>query len=237
MKVCIYTACAGDYEKMKPILSQSIPCDWIAFTEDERGTEYAGWTWMPLRYNGTKDASPRLRAKWYKVLPWMALPGYEYTIWIDSSVTVTSPTFAEDMLGYLDGFDLAAFRHPYRTGIYSEAMVSVNMPKYQGQRLIEQVKHYSDQGYPADGGLWCGTVIARHEDPGDLFAAGILPRRDSALLHEWMQRWWEEILEWSLQDQLSLPYVSWVLGVQPHVIPGNLYDGKWFTVQHQPEAL
>ena len=52
-----------------------------------------------------------------------------------------------------------------------------------------------------------------------------------------MQRWWEEILEWSLQDQLSLPYVSWVLGVQPYVIPGNLYDGKWFTVQHQPEAL
>ena len=88
------------------------------------------------------------------------------------------------------------------------------MPKYAGMSLRAQVDAYLTEGMP-DNMLWAGGVIARrHDDDGVMVHPNILLGL----------KWYHECRRWSPQDQISLPYVLWKLGIEPAIIPGNIYE-------------
>jgi hypothetical protein len=86
------------------------------------------------------------------------------------------------------------FPHPDRDCVFEEAMVSAGMLKYRGLRLEQQVDGYRGRGIQPHAGLHACGVIARKEP---------LP----AKLRHATEVWWAENLEWTYQDQLSLPFV------------------------------
>jgi hypothetical protein len=204
-----FTAVFGGYDLLKPF-----PVDAgmaaICFTDDAE-LEASGWTIgvvEPLHEHS------RMSAEYFKVMGHVAMSEFDQTLWIDASLQIDEPTFPEEALSYLECGDLALFLHPDRACIYPEAEKSAGMLKYQDQAVHEQVAHYRDEGHPEDAGLYAATVIARNQR--------------SPRIAELNERWWDENLRWTYQDQLSLPPVLRELGIRPTIFAQNLYHNRWF---------
>jgi hypothetical protein len=135
-------------------------------------------------------------------------------IWVDGSIRITSAKFVEYMVEQA-GDTMAAFQHPWRTCIYEEAQECHDMIKYRDQPILSQVEHYRDLGWPENGGLIAGGVICWKR-------SYINPRANQA--------WWEEMMKWSLQDQLSFPIVASEHGLEVNVCNKSLMNNEYFQV-------
>jgi hypothetical protein len=213
----VYTAIAGGYDPLRE--HPYVPgVDWVAFSD--RVLDFARTDWDVLPMVWFVNAHPRTRAKWYKVRSCMDIGKYDRTLWIDGSIELHSDALIRAALERDEPMTL--YQHPDRDCIYNEAHLAKNMPKYKDQDLEAQVRHYKSNGHPKQWGLW---------------ASGIIARQRCALTMRIEERWWEEILKWSYQDQLSLPYVFRELDFKPGTFDGNMWESPWFTAHTQPEAL
>ena len=210
--ICIYTAITGSYNELlgHPSIDNTV---WICFSDTL--TDHPDWQIRKAESGGRRAAKP------YKMRPDRYLPEFRRTIWIDGTVRVDSASFPHEAMAYADGSGIAMFRHPQRHDIWSEAVVSQSMPKYQNEPITEQILAYRASGIPHDTGLWAAGIIAR-DDESDLV-------RDLGAM------WLDQIERWSVQDQLSLPYCLWRLGIEPGAFPQSLYENRWLSVMgHNP---
>ena len=74
--------------------------------------------------------------------------------------------------------------------------------------------------------MWCtGLLVRDNEDER-------IRRLD--------EMWMEENVRWSYQDQISLAYLFWRLGIEPGVIPltgGPLQDNDLFSIERHRTEL
>jgi hypothetical protein len=195
----IISANAGGYDTPKQHVRQTVPCRWIQVNDDP----------------GYGDMHPRMQAKHVKVFPWLYGAG-ELSVWIDSSFRIVSPHFASAVLQMLRDDDIVQFRHWGRDCIYDEAMASITMQKYAGEKILEQVEHYRAYGHPPHWGLW---------------ECGVLARRRTAKVEDMCTAWWGENTRWSWQDQLSWPVILRLHNVRPGEFPGTRLDQPWLEWQ------
>lgn len=207
-KIAVYSCITQGYDEPKD-QAHILDVDWIMYCDTPLDT--AAWSMRKV----TPPMPPRKTAKFMKVNIPLPIQKYEYSIWIDGSVTITSPDFVDMAISRLDSSCIALFSHPERDCIYDEAVASMDFPKYDQTDLLRQVAYYRDNRHPRHWGLWAGGIIARRHCP-----------ETNAL----MARWWSEIRRWGVQDQLSLPVALRAHQVWPALIPGNLYDNRWLHV-------
>lgn len=203
----IYTALFGDHGPL-PELADARPDTHVCFTDNPAALKTSAWHIVPCR---ARFADPRMSAKWYRMSSDYLFPDHDISIWVDVSMTPNTEALIAAAGSALAGDKgLALFVHPERNNIYEEMAVSAQMGKYNGEPMFEQVTAYRNEGLPPTHGLWATGIIAR--------AKGV----------PWMpalnRLWLNENIRWSCQDQLSLPYVLWKLGVTPGVLPGSIYD-------------
>jgi len=209
-RICIYTAVFGDYTLLK---APSVPCEAVDMVCFSDRAQHAGPAWQ-VRHRQRRFLHPRMDSKWCRMLSHAVLSEYDHTIWVDASFLLGDvQKFVDLCVSALDQSDTALFLHPERQDILSEAEASTAIwrNKYAGEPLLQQVRHYQDHGLPSPHRLWAGGIQIRNNR--------------SARIAELNSLWMEECVRWSYQDQLSLPYVLWKLGVEPAVIPGNIYQG------------
>lgn len=199
--VGIYTAMFGGYDRLHVQVDQDVEATWTVFTDNPELEAPAPWRVVlaPGRYS-----HPRMSAKWFKCTPDAVIPLSE-SIWIDANTEVTSPSFAREALECInDG--IALFAHPQRDCIYDEAEASLRLApaKYGQLPIAGQVEHYRQLGHPEHAGLFaCGTIARRIDDR----------------VRRLGERWLDECVMWTYQDQLSFPVVCAELGVTPGVFP------------------
>lgn len=157
-------------------------------------------------------ADSRLAAKWWKARPDLACPDAEVTVWLDGSFDVLVPDLAQRCLAALGEADAIFIRHPWRDCIYDEAEVSLHLAKYDGQPLLDQACAYRRAGHPEHWGL---------------MHAGMLVRRASPAMDAVNRAWWDEIVRWSLQDQLSLPPLLRTMPVRFKWFEESPMDAGW----------
>lgn len=227
MRVCVYTTIYGEYDPLREQVEQSVPTDFICFTESEGLA--ASKPWSIIVNKDRPDFHPRMRAKYLKILNHRVFPEgrlssellrgressetkqYDYTIFVDASVQIQSPDFVKMMISHIPDKGWAMLIHPERDCIYPEVAESLRVwPKKYGPpyRLQEQIEKYRTEGYPEKNGLFATTIIAR--------------RSDDTTLPEIQEIWWKEIVEYSPQCQVSLPVVLWRMRATP-VTPVNVY--------------
>jgi hypothetical protein len=202
--VAIVTACAGDYDNLRTQIAQSIDVDWLFVGDREIDDLPAPWRQLPSLL--PTDVHPRRAAKHPKLTPWRWL-AHRHVVWIDASMEVTSPTFAEEALAARSPDGIAAWRHPHRACIYDEAKASHRLAaeKYRGEPTAAQVADYRRRGHPKKWGLFaCGTLAWDTTNPRAMKLG---------------EAWLDEVELWSYQDQLSLPFVARSLGVKVGVFP------------------
>jgi hypothetical protein len=215
MSVVVYTAAFGGYDSPKPFPMQTVECETV-FITDEPGTQAVGWDLVSIKH--PDKGHPRLDAKYFRCHPHELFLDHDISIWIDASFQVHSSTFVEEAISHLGEQNAAFFPHRWRDCIYDEAVASlIEQPqKYRTQPLREQVDHYRKKGMPKHWGLVeTGCLIRRH-------AAMPIILLDKT--------WWWENLEWSYQDQLSLPYLLWTQKTKFNWLPFNMSQQSWFTI-------
>lgn len=199
LKVGLYTAVYGGYETPKPIRVHSrVPC--VMYTDSDVVAEKAeavGWQPRLVRHYITtlrgdpKVVGPMLAHKWWKTHPHLALPEAHISLWLDGSMELTVGNYVERAIAALGDDDWACVPHPARNCIYPEAWFSATLARYDAPSILAQANFYREVvGHPVSWGL---------------IATGANVRRHTDSVIELSDQWWDECINWSHQDQLSLP--------------------------------
>jgi hypothetical protein len=139
-------------------------------------------------------AHPRLAAKRPKARPDL-YTDCDASLWMDGSIHVRDGAFVELVQALLAEHELVLTDHPEdRDCLYQEAAHCRDWPKYRSEPLEDQIEHYRELGMPEHFGLW---------------AAGSIARRHTDRMREFGDAWLSEMQRWTIQDQVSLPFVLW----------------------------
>lgn len=147
---------------------------------------------------------PRLQAKIPKMLAYEVYPGYDYYIWIDGNFTTKDKDSFKLMVDNCGNNDFAFFRHPHRETVGDEFdFMFHHLPgnsylkaRYENEFLEEQYNIYMRYGKEfRDQPLYaCGAFV---------YNKSAFLKPDINLLKEWFYH----NCRYSVQDQLSLPYL------------------------------
>jgi hypothetical protein len=206
--LCVYTAITGPIlDTLFPISAPADilgrPVEFVCFT-DRLSTGSRGWQIYPLQH---QCDTPRLTARWHKIMSHVLFPKAQYTLWHDGShhLSVSPWEIVDEYLS--KGERLATFRHPKRDCVYTEARICVKLGKDSRPTLNRQIERYRRLGLPEHFGLYeTGCVIRHHCER---------VKQLNAL-------WLEEVMSGSSRDQISLPYALWALHFQGvAILPGS----------------
>jgi len=169
--------------------------DFVCFTDNsELRSEFWDVRLMP---RGLLD--PARAAKQIKALPHRFLTQYDWSLYIDNTVRLKQPPsrIFERFLKPAQSA-LVCFRHHHRQSVYDEAEEVIRLGYDDPNRVRAQMHLYQLIGYPPHNGL-CN-------------AAFLLRRHNEPALISVMERWHQQVLLYSVRDQLSLPVVAWLDG-------------------------
>jgi hypothetical protein len=217
-EVAVCTAVTESYDYLRADVFNEGYDYW--FFTDEESQDLAGPTWRRASLPEAPD--PRRRAKLPKINPHACpeLSGYKYVIWVDGDIYIRSPSFVEEILSYLNNGMVISPHFDGRDCAYGEA--EIRPPKYYHEPLTAQAAYYRSRGFPEHYGLYENGVLARN--------------MESPMVAELGALWYSQVMRWSYQDQVSLPYCLWRLDYQPDVLSKSFRYMDWVLVNgHQRE--
>lgn len=232
MKMTAYTCVTGGYDSIDGIVDSqfdkgdSSQCSYVIFTDQvDQPEERNGWLVLPCFYyprEAANDAqhappsgchTPQRMSRWHKVNSHALFPG-EMTVWFDGSQVPTSIFTLDAFQNMLaPQYSIATFRHPERECLYDELEACIRYQKDDPQEMRAQVARYAKAGYPENNGMVETACVVR---AGDTSAA------------EFNRRWWQEIENHSVRDQLSFNYAAFVLGLPYGRVPGSRDSTEYF---------
>jgi hypothetical protein len=200
-KFCVYTTLFQNYDDLKPPVARPAGVDFYCFTDQD--LEVPGWTIIRL----PSEADASLQGKRYKLFPFIHLPVYEASLFVDAN---------QLRCGDVDRFvrrwcaheDFVMWAHPDRDDLADEALAVLIFNKYEPRALIGQVEAYLAAGIPKSTGMVEANFIWR--------------RHDSERVRSLMYAWWDEIARHTRRDQISLCFLMWTTGVRPKTLPASL---------------
>jgi len=215
-KKAVYTAVFGDYDKLKDKNIRSPGWDYYCFT-DNKTLKSDFWKIIYIdedyiKRNNLDNRNPLRTAKFFKLHPETVLPGYDESIWIDGSVSVTGD-IDQWIETYSTGKDFLLFEHPDRACAYEEGNYCVKIGFADKEVVKRQLTKYENEGLPKDAGLFMLSVIYRKHTPaakslGDL--------------------WDGEIRGYAARDQISFTYCLHKLNISVDTCPLNIKNNIYF---------
>ena len=193
----VYTAFTGDYDSLKEPDFVDDNTRYVCFTQNP---DLKSDTWEIIQMEDSTLDDNRI-AKQYKVFPNKYFPDNKYSFWLDGSFKIVG-SIREYVYKYINSPMLTVV-HPERDCIFDEALSSIQFPRYSNYTILKQVEKYRNEGMPNHYGLpVLGAIFRQHNDP---------------VIVDLMNQWWEEIINYTNQDQLSFTYLMWKNNFHPSV--------------------
>jgi hypothetical protein len=180
-----------------------------------------------LESSREKSMLPRLRGKIPKMIVWEDHPNYDYYIWIDSIFSILDASSIEKMVDACIDTDACFFKHSGRHSVkdeleHVESSIAINnqyiLDRYNGERMKEQVEEYFKDVTWIDNILFeCGTFI---------YSKNIIINKQYNVMKEWFYH----NCIWSVQDQISLPYLLHKFKIKYKLLEGNVYSNNYTTL-------
>jgi hypothetical protein len=203
----IYTTVTNGYDGLKqPLVEQQLAM--VCFNNVQ--TENSSWRIKPIEL---KNDDPVRTARYYKLHPHLLFPDYDWSIWVDGSLLITSEL--NDLLQEVQSVSqFGVYKHAKRDCLYQAAANCIDKRKDDPSIIKAQMSKYRELGYPEHQGLVAsGVLVRKHHDPKII---------------ELMDAWWHELANHSRRDQLSFNYVCWKNNFKYHEIPDRIGDGRFF---------
>lgn len=195
-KIAVYTCIVNDYDYLFPLRIPSEGIDFYCFTDKPCG-KIRGWKTLPLAHPSSV-VRPDLINRYHKLFPHIVLPNIDYSIYIDGNIEVIGDMRYLVEVVKINHAALGCLEHPQRNTILEEIQACIILGKFRfddEQRVDNQLDFYRQSGMPLDSRLLANFYLVRnHNDDG---------------LSEAMNLWWQNILDFTCRDQLSLPFVVW----------------------------
>ncbi len=137
MKVIIYTANIGNYDRNGTIINSDYPF---------------------YRISCSNNKNPRLLAREIKLNPHKYLPEHDFSIWIDSNFECLNSKFDFN-------HDIVTWKHPDRNCIYEEANECIRLKKDDPQVIFKQIQKYRSDNYPEHNGMIASGFLIRKNTP------------------------------------------------------------------------
>ena len=164
---------------------------------------------------------PRFKSKIPKMLEWRFIES-DWYVWMDSSIKPKEDIdLADEIVKQAKGNPLCFFRHSKGNTIREEAKRTIQMLKsnqkyfslrYSGEPILEQLIHYYGDPEFEDNKLFSTNFFVYHRSAS-----------------EFMQEWFNQVVDWSLQCQISLPYVLHKSGLKYSIFEGYTnIENKYF---------
>lgn len=175
-------------------------------------------------YSRVNSLHPRLKAKIPKMMAWLEHPGYDYYIWVDSMFTILDG-FVEYMMESInEDYDLFLFAHTKRSTIKDELAylnVQINsgvkyiVDRYGGELIKEQVELYLADKTFIDNFLFAGGCF--------MYSNRLVQNKNYNMMTDWLLH----NTLYSVQDQLSLPYLLHKHQIKYKTYPYNLMKNNF----------
>jgi hypothetical protein len=205
--VALVTAIYGGHDTLKPLPAGHGFDDAVCVT-DGPTVSAEGWRVVVL----PSEEPPRLAAKAPKMLPFDFVKS-EVAVWVDAAFEVVGDGFRDFCVDALGDSDVVVWEHPEdRDCLFREATYCQDWPKYSGEPIREQTAYYRAEGMPEGFGLWaCGAIVWRNNDKA----------------REFGRAWHQENVRWSIQDQVSFPFLVWKLRPGLTVFPAHEFQNPY----------
>lgn len=231
MKKVIYTSISGDSHYLHDPEVITPDYDYICFTDSDA---YTSDIWniqkvIPLYNHGG------LNNRKYKLLPHRFLSKYNFSIYVDGDLKITSdltPLADSYIPDPMNQTVIAALDHSLcgvnvtgdlnsRNCVYDEASfikwLGDNHPRKEYKDnihdIVSQMDSYKKEGYPAKNGLARTSILIRNHNNPEVIKV--------------MEDWWLELKYRSKRDQLSFPYVCWKNQFNYTFISEDIDSNKW----------
>jgi hypothetical protein len=165
----------------------------------------------------------RTKGKIPKMLDWVENDA-DYYIWFDSSFTITSSNFVDIVVDFLGDYDICIHNHAFRSTIKDESEYVLDriikgdhhlIQRYDGERLSDQVNFYlNDEGFIDNKLFEMGFFV---------YSKKLILNKNYNLLTDWFFH----NCYWSIQDQLSFPYLLHKHNVKYKTFETNIYSSDY----------
>jgi len=186
----VYTALFGNYDDLIDPKERYEGCDFICFT-DRKDLKSDVWK---IRVVENIDLSPNLMNRKYKILPHLYLSDYEQSLYVDSNIKILKNPL-ELCNKYLIKYNLVLPKHFERKCIYKEAKECIVLGRTKLKEVEKQILKYKTNKFPLNFGLAENNIILRNHN--------------NKVIVRIMNEWWQELINETKRDQLSLAYILW----------------------------
>lgn len=219
MKVAIYTAIIGGVDDLiEPGYFQE--CDMFAFVDNNVGySSNSQWTIRNIHDEHIPNNIPGdciSLSRYFKMLPHIHFPDYDYTIWVDGSDTLRNKL--SEIIPFDE--DWISFKHPTRDCIYAEFDAIIYHKKDTPENTNRIRQYYKDLRVPKSIGMAACSAIWR---------------KNTATCHQFCEFWWNEFVKTgSTRDQPIWAYCNWKSPVNHRFLPGDHMKNKYIRrIQHK----
>jgi hypothetical protein len=196
----------------------------------------------------TRNTTPYMRYKFYKMQFYRIprLRGYDMIVWIDMTRQWAEPNVLENLWHIFEQnpskqLIMLDHRAPGTRDMKTEvnpSQVAVQDGRWTGTRIGGYPQPYQNiraqfQCYICDGytdDYWRQEDLAyRNNDPVGLWRTSFITYRMSdPIVPVFLDRWLVELLKWTTQCQVSLPYVLQKLHLCPYTLPTRDWPNRSF---------
>jgi len=210
-ELIVYSAIFGDFDSLRSPLGDFQGVRYVCFTDDP---DLRCQPWE-IRVQA-KPRDSRRQARKIKLLFSESLPEAEVSLWHGGWLRLKSDP-AELVERVLAEGDFGVFEHPYRSNVYREAEECLRLKKAPREDIERQMRKYRQERFPGTELSACYVLIRRHTEDVEKFC----------------KRWWRELCEGSLRDQLSFDYVRWKLKFPVVRLPADEADKYFEFFRHR----
>ena len=180
---------------------RGIPYSYLRRPSYSKGVEFVCLTDRPdIKYDGWTSRCPaypegmdkQMLSRYWKALPHRWFPNHEWSVYIDSSMTlkVNPRNLVRDSRNRWPDLELSAVQHPHNNNVLTECLQIIERGLAPVELIKSQLASYISEGHSQLEAFQCGLLI----------------RRNSEKVKEFNELWWKEIEKYKhRRDQPSFP--------------------------------
>jgi hypothetical protein len=201
-KIIVYSVNINGYDEFNEPKVYDPNVEYILFTDDNT-IKSDIWKITPVDFI-KKNIELRKKSRYLKINSHLVLPPHDISIYVDHCFE-SKFSDVNKMLDDINFHDknIMAYKHPERNCTYDEANTVLQYRLDTINVVSNQMKRYTNMGFPKQYGL---------------FEGGFIFRKSNDKIKNFNETWWNEVLKNSGRDQLSQMFASWYSDVYIHPI-------------------